>query len=213
MKPAETATTATAVRSADRESAAAGPPIPALANAATFLATELVNYFSFLFRVPVFFCFAGMVVIIAIIIQDVYPGVAAITSAPASASAARHIHIGTGDWLKLYGGVSTAWYVLSLLARLVLRRRTFTVRYRTKFIIAAMVATLGWGFVLYNVPSLRVATGTSHAALALLFLFFYALTLGAFAAALALSRLADYISACGGSLARRLVPQGDAKSS
>jgi hypothetical protein len=213
MKPAETATTATTAQSGDRESAAAGPAIPALANAATFLLTELVNYFSFLFRVPVFFCFAGMVVVIAIIIQDVYPGVAAITSAPASASAPQHIHVGTGDWLKLYGGVSTAWYVLSLLARLVLRGRTFRLRYRTKFIIAATVATLGWGFVLYNVPSLRVAAGTSHAALVLLFLFFYALTLGAFAAALALSRLADYISASGGSLARRLFPRNDAKSS
>ena len=169
-------------------------PGSAAASGALLIVQEVINYVAFLFRVPVAICFAGMAVIIFVILQDVY-----FPAAPpvANPTALTHIHLDGGDFVRLYGGLSIVLYVLSLVGRLVLRDRWPRPSYRAKFLVAAAVATLGWGFALYNVPSLRVASGTSRTSLALLFVVFYVLTLVAFALALALSLFADYISAAG----------------
>lgn len=171
------------------------PAAEAAASGANVLLREVINYFSFLFRVPVLVCFVAMIGVVAIILQDVYPGAAAAILPLLLGWLPTNIHLETAGFVKLYGALSTVLYALSLLVRLALRGRTFTVRYRTQFAVAAACATLGWGFVLYNVRFLRVAAGTSRTELALLFLFFYLLTLVAFAAALALSRFADFVAA------------------
>jgi hypothetical protein len=170
-------------------------PAAAAANGAIFLLHELINYLSFTFRVPVFICFLALIVVIAIVLQDVYPGIGRAASPVVSRTAPEQIHLTTGDFVKLYGQITFGLYLAGAIVRLVRRGRPLRVRYRTQFAIAAGFATLGWGFVLYNVPSLRVAAGTSSVGLAVMFLVFYLLTLVAFAVALAISWFADHVAA------------------
>ncbi len=188
------------------ETATGMSPSAVAGNAAVLLARESINYVSYYFRVPVVVCFFAMAVVVAIVIQDAYPRAHAYLAAAMGPLLARlpgEVHLDNSSWIKIYGVISTAMYVLGLVGRLALRGRTPTLTYRSKFAVAAAVATLGWGFVLLNLPYMRVAAGTSRMGLGLVFLCFYALTLAAFAAALALSWFADAVSAAGGRLVER----------
>ncbi len=176
-------------------------PAAAAANGAIFLLHEVINYVSFMFRVPVFVWFLAMIVVIAIVLQDVYPGIGGAASPLVSRSSADQIHLTTADFVKLYGEIAFGLYVVGAIIRLVRRGRPLRVRYRTQFAIAAAFATLGWGFVLYNVQYLRVGAGTSRVGLAVMFVVFYLLTLVAFAVALAISWFADYLATALGNAA------------
>ncbi len=187
-------------------------PAAAAASGALFLLHELINCLSYTFRVPVFICFIAMLAVVAIVLQDVYPGFARAAPPVASRSAVEQIHWTTGDFVKLYGKIALGLYLAGAILRLVRRGRPFRVRYRTQFAIASGFATLGWGFVLYNVQYLRVGAGTSRIGLAAMFVLFYLLTLAGFAVALAISWFADYLVTALGNAADASFASKDAAS-
>lgn len=159
-------------------------------------AREAITYCAYFLKVPVLFCFIGMMGAVLGVLQDVYPRAARFAIAPLAALLPHQIHIDTAGFLELYFVLSTLWYLLNVPVR-ILRGEHEKLSYIDSYLIAAGIATLGWGFVLINVPYLRVAPGTSRTGLAGTFVFFYFLTLAAFAASLRLSRLGDYIAETG----------------
>jgi hypothetical protein len=158
-----------------------------------FAARELLNYLAYMLRAPVLFCFLSMLGVIVVVLQDVYPHLARATTQSLLWFLPERTHLDRADFIKLYVAVSSGLYLIGIPFRLWFRDRA-RLSYGSQFTITAIVATLGWGFVLYNLPYLRVAPGTSRLGLSLVFLFFYILTLFAFAAALGFSKLGDLLS-------------------
>lgn len=179
-------------------------PLAVAAGGGVLLLHELVNCVSSYFRVPVLVCFMAMAATVAIVLQDVYPRVGPVVLAPILLLLPARIHLDGAAFVKLYAALATALWILGLLVRLLRRGRSFTMPYRAQFGTAAAFATLGWGFILWNVRFIKVAPGTSRTQMGVVFFVLYLVTLVAFAIALAISRAGDLMAASlGGAIDRR----------
>jgi hypothetical protein len=162
---------------------------------AVFLARHALNYISYVFRVPVLLCFVTLVCVLVIILQETYPRLASMTVLPLLVFLPQDIHLDLPAFIKFYALFSGVWYAGSLPFRKWFRQGKPT--HWSQFKIIAGIATAGWGIVLGHVPVMRIAPGSTRMGLAFVFFLFYLLTIGAFAAAVFLSYLADLVVQAG----------------
>ena len=153
---------------------------------------EMLYYISYVFRVPLMLCIIALAAFIVITLQDIYPQIAAVTTAPLLGLLPENFdfNFNNGGVLKLYAQLSSLWYIITRPIQLAFSRLA-KITYKLRFGVAAGFVTLGYVFVFLNVPFMQMAPGTSRLSMFITFFVFYLLTLVGFAGALALSFVAD----------------------
>lgn len=155
------------------------------------VAAEVLEYVAFVANVPFALSLGAMVAAIVIVLQDTYAlkplrFMYALPFAGSRIPEHFSVHLDLKQFLTLYAQISfflfVIWEVVSLVLHL--KRASF----QRRFAIAAIVATLGWGFVIAHVPFMRVANQSSRVSLALAFFFLYVLGLAGFAFGLLIAR-------------------------